>query len=467
MKSPAWKTATSRRVQYLLLGVTVLLALGFSLLVEQVYRLEQQRLANEGIAETVREATRLRASLEAELNTALYLPVGLGAYVHAHWDDLDSQRIQAALAQVVRQGKHVRNIVLAPDNVIRHVYPLAGNEAAMGLNYRKQLDQWPEVELAMSERRSVMAGPLDLVQGGRGLIHRTPVFLDDGRYWGIVSMVLDVDSLFESAGLACLDGGHYALRRRSEASNEWVGVCGNPALFRESSLSDRMVAQSIQLPGAEWQLAWSVNDPNGMETGPSLTLLLRWPGHLLALAVLGFGLLLLIERRRAEHLVNHDPLTGLPNRRLLMEKLASALRRRRQLGTGFGLIYLDLDGFKPINDRLGHDAGDRLLIEVARRLRAGLPPDGSAVRLGGDEFVVLLPGHTSRPSIDGLARELLERIRQPIELGIEEVSIDASAGVAICPCDGENADLLLRRADQQMYARKAERRLSELRPALY
>ncbi|MGY6587502.1 MAG: diguanylate cyclase domain-containing protein [Wenzhouxiangella sp.] len=447
--------------------MTVVIAVGFSLLVEQVYRLETQRLADQHRAEAVREASQLRVGIEAELNTALYLPLGLSAYIHAHGDALDSARVEAALAQVVRQGQHVRNIGLAPDNVIRYLYPLAGNEAALGLSYREQPDQWPDVELAMNRREAVMAGPVPLVQGGRGLINRTPIFLPDGQYWGILSMVLDVDSLFETTGLAQMDEQRHALRRRSEGTGEWIGVAGNNDLFTASFPASEVIVQNIQVPGAEWQLAWAVPTRDSYDATESLGLLLRWPGHFLALAVLCFGLLLMIERRRAEHLVNHDPLTGLPNRRLLMSRLASAIRRRQQQGSGFALIYLDLDGFKPINDRLGHDAGDRLLVAVAKRLRSSLPPGASAVRLGGDEFVVLLPGQTSRPAIDRLARELLERIRSPIELGVEEVTIGASAGVAICPYDGEKADLLLRVADQQMYARKAERRLADLRPALY
>ena len=467
MNARRGRLAISRRFQLILLVMTVMIAVGFSLLVEQVYRLETQRLADQHRAEAVRDASQLRASIEAELNTALYLPLGLSAYIHAHGDDLDPERLEAALAQVVRQGQHVRNIALAPDNVIRYVYPRAGNEAALGLVYRDQHDQWPEVEQAMIQRQAVMAGPLQLVQGGQGLINRTPIYLKNDQYWGILSMVLDVDSLFASAGLSQVDGERHALRRRSHGSEEWLWVSGQEGLFDGQLPGSEVIFQNIRVPGAEWQLAWAVPARHQYAVTESLGLLLRWPGHFLALAVFGFGLLLLIERRRAEHLVNHDPLTGLANRRLLMNRLSSAIRRRKQQGTGFALIYIDLDGFKPINDRLGHDAGDRLLVEVARRLRSGLPPGASAVRLGGDEFVVLLPGQTSRPAVDTLARSLLDSIRSPIELGVEEVTIGASAGVAICPYDGENADRLLRVADQQMYARKSERRLSELRPVLY
>ncbi len=460
------KPAISRRFQLVLLVMIVVIAVGFSSLVEQVYRLETQRLADHYSAVAVRDASQLRARIEGELNTALYLPLGLSAYIHAHGDDLDSTRVEAALAQVVRQGQHVRNIGLAPDNVIRYLYPLAGNEAALGLSYREQQDQWPDVELAMTRREAVMAGPVPLVQGGKGLINRTPIFLQDGQYWGILSMVLDVDSLFSAVGLEQMDEQLHALRRRTHGVDDWLPVFGNNDLF-DSPPASGVIIQNIRVPGADWQLAWTVPGREDYASTESLGLLLRWPGHLLALTVLGFGLLLLIERRRTEHLVNHDPLTGLPNRRLLMTQLAVAIDRHRQQRKGFALIYLDLDGFKPVNDRLGHDAGDRLLVEVAKRLQRGLPSGAFAVRVGGDEFVILLPDETEKRSIDDVAGELLQRIRSPIELGIEEVTIGASAGVAICPFDGENADRLLRVADQQMYARKAERRLSEMRPALY
>ncbi|MDY0309652.1 MAG: EAL domain-containing protein [Castellaniella sp.] len=156
---------------------------------------------------------------------------------------------------------------------------------------------------------------------------------------------------------------------------------------------------------------------------------------------------------------HHDPLTGLPNRQYFNERLRAAVQSADRSGQSLALLFLDLDLFKEINDSMGHATGDRLLIEVARRLQACAPPDGSFVaRLGGDEFVILLSNASDKAHIDDLCRAILDRITQSYRLGGDPLRVSASLGVALYPQDAEDAEALMRHVDMAMYVAKASGR---------
>ncbi|PKO84080.1 MAG: hypothetical protein CVU17_05750 [Betaproteobacteria bacterium HGW-Betaproteobacteria-11] len=161
------------------------------------------------------------------------------------------------------------------------------------------------------------------------------------------------------------------------------------------------------------------------------------------------------HEQQLEHIAHYDALTGVPNRVLLMDRLLQALARTRRDKGLMAVCYLDLDGFKPINDSFGHATGDQVLIEVARRLRGVIREEDTVARLGGDEFVVLLVGLAAAEEYASGLNRLLAEISQPIEVAPgRSVSIGASIGVALYPEDNADADVLLRHADQAMYLAK-------------
>lgn len=165
------------------------------------------------------------------------------------------------------------------------------------------------------------------------------------------------------------------------------------------------------------------------------------------------------ERRRVErrlvHLAYHDALTDLPNRALLHDRLEQASRVANREGTPIALLLLDLNGFKQINDTMGHHAGDRVLQAVASRLRATLREADTVARLGGDEFAVVLP----RTDVDGAvlaAQKLLHEIEQPCVIDHRSLSVRSSLGIACLPEHGTSAETLLQKADVAMYVAKTE-----------
>jgi diguanylate cyclase (GGDEF)-like protein len=155
-----------------------------------------------------------------------------------------------------------------------------------------------------------------------------------------------------------------------------------------------------------------------------------------------------------QKLAHYDALTGLPNRVLLAQRLQTGMAQARAQGTQLGVAYLDLDGFKPVNDRLGHGAGDRLLVVVAGRLSRALRPQDCVARLGGDEFVILMPDLATHADGERLLQRVMESISSPYTLDTERVEVTASIGYTVFPADDADADTLLRHADQAMYAAK-------------
>ena len=191
------------------------------------------------------------------------------------------------------------------------------------------------------------------------------------------------------------------------------------------------------------------------------------------------------DRRMAEdrirHLANFDTLTGLPNRRQLIWRAERALEHGRRLGHHVALLLIDLDRFKVINDTLGHGAGDELLVEVARRLKQCVRHSDQVLestletvgvrshrtleavgRLGGDEFVALLPEVSDEEDAERVADRILEAMRKPVNIGLQECFVTASVGIALFPRDGGNVVDLLRNSDVAMYSVKSAGRNSAM-----
>ena len=158
--------------------------------------------------------------------------------------------------------------------------------------------------------------------------------------------------------------------------------------------------------------------------------------------------------RQLRHLASHDPLTGLPNRLLLDDRVAQAIAQANRQGHEFALLVVDLDRFKLINDSLGHRAGDDLLREVAQRLKSAVRAVDTTARLGGDEFVILVDGPVMRAEAVAIGRRAIEVMRPSMRLLGIDVHISPSIGIAFYPGDGATVDALLARADAAMYTAK-------------
>ncbi len=567
----------------------VLFALVLGLmLTAYVSNIEAGKVMQRQRADISARTSLVRARLESEINSAAHLSLGLVSYVAANPDITDAAFTRVA-ERILSYGRHVRNISLAPENVVRHVFPLEGNERVLGLRYMDNPEQRDAVLRMMGSRRFVLAGPMNLVQGGVGLVNRFPIFLpaqngQPERYWGLASIVLRFDSLLEASGL--LREGRevrYAIRGRDGLGAAGELIHGEPDVFDQSP-----VEMDLTLPdAARWQLA--AVPANGWRDGNDdlRVIAIRVAGVLVSLAIsglLGLGQMqmrrirardadlslaagviqssnasLMItddqdrivainpafarltglereailgkvsstvvsapynpdthaafvqriiteghwtgelddhrangdvypkrlsifpvpspegsidhyvhsftdisERKAAErqihHLAHHDALTGLPNRLSLQVRMEQAMADARRHGTLIGVMMIDMDHFKDINDTLGHHVGDALLVDVAQRLLCCVRLSDVVARLGGDEFVVLVTDMASTLTAAAVADKIVAALSAPYQIDEYRLHSTPSVGIGIFPNDGTSVDTLLRNVDAAMYHAKASGR---------
>jgi diguanylate cyclase (GGDEF)-like protein/PAS domain S-box-containing protein len=160
------------------------------------------------------------------------------------------------------------------------------------------------------------------------------------------------------------------------------------------------------------------------------------------------------QQRQLEHIAHYDPLTNLPNRVLLADRLQQALNQCQRRQKMLAVVYLDLDGFKDVNDRYGHRVGDDLLVTVSQRMQDAVREGDTLARVGGDEFVAILVDLVQMADCEQVLDRLLTAASKPVYVDDLELTVSVSMGVSLYPQDGSDAELLLHNADQTMYTAK-------------
>lgn len=274
----------NRRVPPLYYVATALLAASLILAAFFAERINDEQHAATVRAEVQNHLLPIRDRLEGNLNSDLQLVKGLVSAI-ALEPELDQKRFEQATRPLFSGRTQLRNIGAAPDMVVRLMYPIQGNEKAIGLDYRKVPSQFEAAEQARRTRHIILAGPLDLVQGGTGLVARLPVYLpnDDGedRFWGLVSAVIDAERLFRGSGL--MDGRlpiEIAIRGRDAKGSGGEVFLGRPELFASNP-----VLADIMLPYGSWQMA--AIPRNGWPAAPENTWQLRLGLALISAILLG------------------------------------------------------------------------------------------------------------------------------------------------------------------------------------
>ena len=457
------------RTRYVLLSIAIaLVGLTGTEKLARAYLDQQQRELHE---HHLMSASQMRSRLESSLNSTVFRAQGLVAYV-VSVKTLEPAEADRMLKALYESDPRIRNVGLAPDNVIRFVYPHAGNDKAIGLRFIDRPDQWPDVLRAMQTRQSVLAGPVNLVQGGRAIICRTPVFLDDDRYWGTVSTVVDIDRLIQDVGLSNPDDGlRYTLYGQSG------GQQGSHIFGRTGEDAPDAIRMTIEVPGGQWSL---VSSPMAAPPASGAVWVVRIAMGSMSLMLGLFAFTMLSSRAQAEaiakqlsevnlglaaandelrRLSRRAPLTKLLNRRALEQAYEDAWQTCGRDHIVLSILMIDVDNFKTINDRFGHAAGDAALIDVATTIQSQLRQGNDVVaRYGGEEFVVMALGLTP----EALA-QLAERIRAAVgrcevrlpegETSAETIAVSIGTASEI-PTALARAQGLFQRADAALYQAK-------------
>lgn len=419
-----------------------------------------------------------RARLEGNISRDIQIGRGVVAAL-ATRPTLGETEFRALVEHLLATGSDLRLLAAAPDMVVRMLYPLAGNEKVMGLDYTKTPSQRDAVIRARTTGQLVMAGPLELVQGGVGLVGRFPVLIDQPEgppvFWGIVSAVIDVDRLYANSGIATADLElDLTIRGR-----DGKGAGGETFFGSEDVLARHPLTSTVSLPGGSWELAAT---PKGGWPAPPHNTLFRLMivliGLLVVLPILVTSHLYAERRRNLDELSEakrlaearnsqleeanrrvwqtslHDELTGLPNRRYLMDHLGRQDYETSKINGRIAVLHIDLDRFKQVNDTYGHAAGDRLLQHAANQMRAVFRAGDIVARIGGDEFVAVCVSEEPEELARALAADLIAGFRHPIDLGEIRCRSGLSIGIACSGLRDSHPSKLLIDADIALYRAK-------------
>jgi len=516
--------------------------------------------------------------LSGVINNNLALISGLAAHIAIN-PEIRQEEFERYVKAVFRQEPLLMHMAAAPDMVIGMIYPMTGNETVLGLDFNQNAAQREAALRVRQSGKMVVAGPVNLVQGGIAFIGRTGVYTGEGEFWGIVSSPIAASELYQSAGL--LDPGleiEIAIRGKDGLGTQGAVFFGDKRLFEDP----RVALTNISVGNGNWQLAarpktgweqtsadvWALRiaslilaallmifarsrlrrissdrryqralrenesllqevgklaniggwriDRNGevIHWNRQCSRLLDWPSDYKpqnlsdilgvferdqanqlaqsmekALNGLNFDIELAVstaednqrwlrvignpvqmaddsfevvsaaqditERKQFTEVIQqqatYDLLTGLPNRFLFNNRLHKAVAKARRDNSKLAVLFIDLDNFKPVNDNLGHSAGDKLLQEVGTRIRTTVRDSDTVSRYSGDEFTVILHDIADSSVPLTIAEKILKAINQPFELHTNQVFCSASIGISVYPSDGDNAEDLVSNADQAMY----------------
>ncbi len=388
----------------------------------------------------------LRAEVDRELNSLLFISNGLSSYLTVYKDELNPEKVNEILKDLWTRAEHVKNLGIAVGYKLTYVYPVEGNEKVIGIDFRKIPLQWQKVKLAIDSREGVLDGPLNLIQGGKGIIYRYPVFIDN-QYWGILSTVIDTDSFMSSAFKRVKNQQYnFAIR----ADNKEV-FYGDPNVFKHKGIT---LIQS-HLPNNKWELGIEHHNLKLPIYFLVLDVLIAILSILMGLAIYYFG----NERfKLARHSLT-DSLTSLPNRRYLDNKLLEASSDASKNQKMLALMLIDVDYFKEFNDTYGHHFGDEVIKRVAKRLQLNIRDSDTLSRLGGDEFVILIENLKSEKDATLIATKIIDSFQAEQVILEKNIQITLSVGVTVS-LPNENIDIkaLMRYADEALYMAKGEGR---------
>lgn len=436
-------------------ALLILLMLACGVIIETLQGYQRDYMRDSLQSGAREELSLIRYRLEASILADIYSANSLSTLVTLR-PDSTPQEWDTLAGRVMREVNHVKVIGLAPNDVIRFVYPLANNQPALGLDYRTIPSQWSSIIKARQLKTIFIAGPVNLVQGGRSLIVRIPVFTDppdNNKYWGVCSLVLDWESLLSESGISQLAQDYDIALRGADSSG------ANGALFygQQSTFAHSFATETVRFPYGSWVIAAREKQDPLAKVETHQRNLIRLIGYPLMLVLTIAFVIIYRLYRSADIRAMHDEMTHLPNRRYFIFTLESFFEhaQKSESSDNFALLNIDLDKFKQINDTLGHGAGDKVLVECAQRMKAVLRGSDIVARVGGDEFLVLLPRINDFTDVQKVIQTIDDALcHAPVTYEGQAIDLQVSVGYALFDEGFPHPDAMLKQADERMYCVK-------------
>lgn len=404
--------------------------------------------ANLKKAEAVRETKIYAERIEALLNSLFHKTDILESIIITSNGEVPEETFRD-LARSMIDTPGIRAVQYLPGGVVRYCYPLEGNEEVIGDNIFQNPSRKRDARLAVDTKEIALSGPYDLDQGGFGLVARNPIFLTNKEgeesFWGFSVIILDLPDAIGDIHLEELRQSGYEYSLHCMVDDQPVVVTQSTDFTGQWTIDN-----SIRVPNHIWTL--TLQSKTGWFPWREMTV----KAVIILLLSLLCGELVYMNKKKQDQIHRMavtDELTGTYNRRWLKQYLEKSCMKKTQ---PFMLLYMDLDGFKKINDVLGHGYGDQLLVEVARRLEKFLGPSDILSRIGGDEFVMILKLDADNKARQEVDKKIHKVISEPYNLSGDatEESVGISVGIAFFPEDGTDHEHLMKIADERMYMDK-------------
>lgn len=410
---------------------------------------EFEKIKTEHQLKRVRYVESLKNQVDSELNAITFLTSGISSYFSVYHKELNDHKVRAILADLHQNAKHTRNFGLAVGYRIKYIYPASSNEEAINLDYRLLPKQWPYVQKAIETKKGILEGPVNLAQGGSGLIYSYPIFIDD-RYWGMVSTVINTASFFKSA----FDGtpqDEFSFSVQLRSLDNQTLVYGSDAVFSH----ENVWVTTSDVPNGK--LEWAV--VNVTNNAPANITILNTMSWAMSIFLAGMLFLLLKDRRTLVAEAGSDSLTGIANRRSINKKIQQSLKYANNHESLIAIMFIDLDYFKKVNDAFGHDFGDEVLKVVSETLSHIIRAGDTLSRVGGDEFVILLNAIEKVDDGAIIANKVIEAFQYPVIVNGRVFKINLTIGVATSSLAyDEEMKSLMKKADIALYEAKASGR---------
>lgn len=417
------------------------------------------------------EITMVKTKIENIIESRMISSKGIGPYIELYPDFTQGAFDLFAGTIYDSNDKLIKNLTFITDSTITHIYPYEENKQVIGIDLAEVEDQSEWILTGMQENKNVLAGPLNLVQGGLGIVVRMPIRIQ-GEYYGQLGIVFDYDKIIELAGLNKLSKDNFVNlstynRSKDAVITIWTNADGQISDQISKSINFQDIALRMEIaPKDGWQ---------GYSGMFILTIILGFFVSLVA-SYLFYKILesrdnleltnlklkanedelsikykeVLEEKKRTQYIAIHDPLTGFYNRRKCIEDLENRIEE----GKDFTIFLFDIDDFKKINDTRGHTYGDGLLREFADLIRSVTSELAENYRIGGDEFLVFIPDLQDPEEISGRMNFVYNELEKNTAGGKIDNKLTISLGVARYPLDGDNVEDLIMKADLAMYEAK-------------
>ena len=450
-KMPKWIRNLSLRTVIYFVATFILCLLATTAILlnqNQLERLTKERLIVEN-----------SKRIEESISRLFFRTQTLASFIHRYDGEL---AYFDSIATVILDDPAILNVLVAPKGIVSNVYPLYGNEAVLGWDFFAENQGNREAVLAKESKELVLGGPFHGVQDEQILVGRLPVFLDsvndcDDKFWGIVSVTLRFPEALEHARLSELQtlGFEYEIWRVNPDTNENQIIASSETI--DNFNATHYVERPLSFLNAEWNFKILTNRHWYLTPITWVLLVVSLIFSTLVAAISYNYQELKKLKNKLEILSNVDPLTEIYNRRYFLKTVTNQMIRITRIKSESYIIIFDVDHFKNINDKHGHQVGDTVLQEITKRVVATLRPYDIFARYGGEEFIIFVTEVNKETAI-----ALSERLRNiiaktTVNIKNKELSVTASFGIAqAAPVNDLNEAISL--ADKALYKAKEDGR---------